>query len=191
MLYELGVTHNCGIDTTRLRLRPIRGWTEQLVRDAMKCKIRNETVYPGQNDLIHKPNLYLMQPYYKHIQYLSSPDHAKQLRKHLVSDEYIAERKGPGMPLQIGIVNRLKNRHIINVNELAEGLQRAITYANVSVTYFDHGPPIQEQAEWWASHDVIIAAHGAGIVNSIFITQRTIVLQLYPRKYLYRAEFPS
>lgn len=36
MLYELGATHNCGIDTTRLK--SIKGWMEQLVREAMKCR---------------------------------------------------------------------------------------------------------------------------------------------------------
>ena len=37
-----------------------------------------------------------------------------------------------------------------------------------------------DQARWFASKDLIIAAHGAALTNSVFITKGTIVLQLYP-----------
>ena len=60
---------------------------------------------------------------------------------------------------------------------------------NLTITNFDHGPMIRVQAEWWSTKDVIIAAHGSGVMNSVFITPKTIVLQIYPRMQLWAMVF--
>ena len=177
----------CGIDTSALG--PLRGWSKALVVEAMKCKTydgrtANETNI-GLNDQFHHPNLYLMSPYYRHMQYISHPSHAHILRQNLVSDAYISNHKsydGSERPLQIGLLERKKSRVILNLDDIAAGLSNAMPDANVTITNFDHGPMIREQAEWWSTKDVIIAAHGSGVMNSVFITPKTIVLQLYPRK---------
>ncbi len=178
----------CGIDTSAVG--PLRGWPEALVLEAMKCKIydgqtANETNMIGPNDQLHHPNLYLMSPYYRYMQYISHPSHAHLLRQNLVSDAYISNHKsydGSERPLQIGLVERKKQRVILNLHDIAAGLVSAMPDANVTITSFDHGPMIREQAEWWSTKDVIIAAHGSGVMNSVFITPKTIVLQIYPRK---------
>mmetsp|Transcript_9362 Transcript_9362/g.14168 ORF Transcript_9362/g.14168 Transcript_9362/m.14168 type:complete len:331 (+) Transcript_9362:61-1053(+) len=173
----------CGIDTSALG--PLRGWSKALVVEAMKCKIydgrtANET---KPNDQLHHPNLYLMSPYYRHMQYISHPSHAHLLRQNLVSDAYISNHKsydGSERPLQIGLLERKKSRVILNLHDIAAGLSNAMPDTNLTITNFDHGPMIREQAEWWSTKDVIIAAHGSGVMNSVFITPKTIVLQIYP-----------
>lgn len=175
----------CGIDTSALG--PLRGWSKALVVEAMKCKIydgrtANET---KPNDQLHHPNLYLMSPYYRHMQYISHPSHAHLLRQNLVSDAYISNHKsydGSERPLQIGLLERKKSRVILNLHDIAAGLSNAMPDTNLTITNFDHGPMIREQAEWWSTKDVIIAAHGSGVMNSVFITPKTIVLQIYPRE---------
>ena len=119
------------------------------------------------------------------MQYISHPSHAHLLRRNLVSDEFISYHKsyqGSERPLQIGLIERTKKRVILNLHDIAKGLSKAIPNSNVTVISFDEGPTLQKQAEWWATKDVIIAAHGAGVMNSVFITPKTIVLQLYPRE---------
>lgn len=202
LLYELGAVRNyngigsdnrasnCGIDTSSFG--PLKGWAKSLVLEGMKCKTRdgqtdeptnNNTV--GSSDQMHHPNLYLMSPYFRYMQYISHPSHAHLLRRNLVSDEFISYRKsyqGSERPFQIGLIERTKKRVILNLHDIAKGLSTAIPNANVTVISFDEGPTLPKQAEWWATKDVIIAAHGAGVMNSVFITPKTIVLQLYPRE---------
>ena len=41
----------------------------------------------------------------------------------------------------------------------------------------------KKQVDWMGSHDIIVAAHGAGLTNAAFIQPGTIVMELFPPNY--------
>ena len=181
--YEQGLTDSCGIDL-RLGKYNLSSWNRELIEDAMGCKIKSDE-NPGQKgDIDYKPNLYHMRPRFEYIRYLNSPEHAHALRRNIISDDDIAKVKGKGKPLQIGIIQRPDARRIDNLQEIRDAIQVALPDAHIDMTDFNF-TTLKEQAWYFASKDLIIAAHGAALTNSIFITPKTIVLQMHPSGYYY------
>lgn len=80
------------------------------------------------------------------------------------------------------MIQRTKSRIITNFAEIKNTLQLSLPDAYITETTFDM-PLMKDQAEWFATKDIIIAAHGAALANSVFITPGTIILQIYPRNY--------
>jgi hypothetical protein len=177
----------------------ISSWPKELI-DTMGCEIKISkystdfqpdglvTTLP-KNDIQYIPNLYLLRPRLEYIRYLNDASHAHALRRKFISDAYILSRKGPGKNLQIGMIQRETSRRIGNFDEIKDALQRAIPSADIITTDFQFNS-VKGQAEWFATKDVIIAAHGAALTNSIFITQGTIVMQLYPPGYFWQSLDP-
>lgn len=167
--------------------------------DTMGCDIiydedgdgmdENGFVAELKSDIQYIPNLYLLRPRLEYIRYLNRPEHAHALRRLFISDEYIATKKGGGKPLQIGMIQRPKARRIDNIDEIKNGLQKAIPSAQINCTNFEFNT-VKEQAEWFATKDVVIAAHGAALTNSVFITEGTIVMQMYPPGYFWQSLDP-
>lgn len=180
-----GLTDNCGIDLkwTHLEISP---WVREFITNVMQCQLSNDAspITQGPKDTIYYPNLYEMNPRFEYIRYLDSPEHAYMLRRRLVKDEDIAKIKGKDKPLQIGMIQRKKTRVIENMEEIRDELLKAMQNTEIDITTFED-KSLSEQAFYFASKDIIIAAHGAALANSIFITPKTIVLQLYPTGYCY------
>ena len=174
-----------------------QSWQRQLV-DTMGCQVQHSKLplppnglpLPSHLGLVqHVPNLYLQRPRYGQIVYLDRPDDAHALRRLLVDDRTIAKVKGPGKRLQIGILQRTRSRIITNLDEIVHSLQRALPESHIVVSELKT-PLLREQAEWFATKDIIIAAHGAALTNSIFITPGTIVMQLYPPGFFWQSLDP-
>ena len=173
---------------------PPNSWQQQLVT-AMGCKVKemdaalDETGFPLPDDEIqYVPNLQVIRPRYNHRMYIEKPEDAHALRRLVVPDTIIENRKGNGKPLQIGIIQRTRSRVITNIDDIQSALQTALPDAKITQSTLDF--PMRIQAEWFATKDVIVAAHGAALTNSLFITPGTIVLQIYPKNYFYQSLDP-
>ena len=178
---------NCGFFIIRdfdKYKQTVPSYVEQII-DAMGCEILyGNSTFHSPDDLPDSdesfvPNLYLMAPRFNQIGYLKRPDHAHVLRRRFVSDEFIQSKKGNGKPLQIGIIQRTKSRRILNLDDIQRRLRNALPESNIIYSEFNY-TSVKDQATWFATKDVIIGSHGAAMVNSVFITPGTIVLQLYP-----------
>ena len=190
---EKNTTNNCGFYLEGRRFR-LNGWSKELV-DAMGCKTVARIEDIPEDDIQYSPNLYLLRPRLNQIQYLNHPDHAHELRRLFVNDTYIETQKGVQFnhPIQIGIIQRKSGRVINNLDDIINALQLELETLkidyNINLTFFDYSS-IKEQATWFATKDIIIGAHGAAMTNSLFITPKTIVMQLYPPGFFYAALEP-
>ena len=190
---EKNATKNCGLYLEGRRFR-LNGWSKELV-DAMGCKTVARIEDIPEDDIQYSPNLYLLRPRLNQIQYLNHPDHAHELRRLFVNDTYIETQKGVQFnhPIQIGIIQRKSGRVINNLDDIINALQLELETLkidyNINLTFFDYSS-IKEQATWFATKDIIIGAHGAAMTNSLFITPKTIVMQLYPPGFFYAALEP-
>lgn len=189
-------TANCGL--VLLGRKKLGNWQTEFVKNGMECDVKFLDNKPhakfdkfGQitngkdiglpEGIYHIPNLYLQRPRFGHIHYMDDRLDAHALRRKFVSDHYIEQFKGADKALQIGIIQRPKgaSRRIGNVKEIRSALLKNFPGANVTLTDFSF-PTVKEQAKWFATKNIVIAAHGAALANSIFITQGTIVLIIYP-----------
>ena len=130
-------------------------------------------------DSYFTPNIYLQKPRYKYTRYINKPHHAHVLQRRFVSEETIKEKKGDGKPLQIGILQHSGTRVIDNLKDLVDPLQRALPENIITYSEFQY-KKVKDQEEWFATKVVIIGAHGAAMTNSVFITPKAVVMQMYP-----------
>lgn len=186
---------NCGFVLMDGLVLPPGSWQQELVK-AMGCQVKEmDTALVNDKDLPlpdteiqYVPNLQLIRPRFNHRMYIEQPEDAHALRRFFVSDSLIEQSKGNGKPLQIGMIQRERSRVITNIDDIANALQQALPNANITQSKLDFD--ISKQAEWFATKDIIIGAHGAALTNSLFITPGTIVLQIYPRNYFYQSLDP-
>ena len=187
---------NCGfilVNDLKLDKYGKDSWQNQLVRE-MKCNVMElrsdfPLTPPWNSSNVHMVNLLMKEPRYGTKRYMDKPEDAHALRRLFISDSDILKHKGEDKKLQIGMIQREHTRVITNIERIQLALQTALPDADI-VTSTLHNFSLKEQAKWFATKDVIIAAHGAALMNSVFITPNTIVLQLYPNKYFYQSIEP-
>jgi hypothetical protein len=180
---------------------PINTWQHQLVRNVWKCRIKSYTKYGlrrrrrtlnrthpfGPSHIYFTPSLYWKNPRFGRINYFELPEDAWALRRCFISDrDILAVKRGV---LQIGIIQRYKSRSIINLPQLVTMLEQRIPDANITILHMIP-QSLHAQAVWFATKDIIIASHGAALMNCIFILPRTIVMQLYPPYYFFQTLEP-
>lgn len=196
---EQEATGNCGFYFANEKQFQLSPWPKDLIQ-AMGCEVKYPSPGKGmdkkgfvdelpKNDVQFIPNTYLLRPRLEYIRYLNSPSHAHALRRLFVSDDYIWSKKGNGKPLQIGMIQRGESRRIGNFDEIKDGIQEAIPSADIICTNFQFNT-VKEQAEWFATKDVVVAAHGAALTNSVFVTPGTIIMQMYPPGYFWQSLDP-
>jgi hypothetical protein len=196
---ETRSTNQCGFALMyglTFRSNP-NAWHNKLV-EAMGCKVKHvrnvkanrKKPFKEEGAIFHTPNLKLKQPRYGMVRYLARPEDGHALRWMLVKDDVIAKVKGLDKPLQVGILQRTTNRVITNLEQIRASLAVRIQQeTEIHMTTLNNAS-LEEQATWFATKDVIIAAHGAALVNCLFITPGTIVLQLYPPNYFFQSLEP-
>ena len=196
-------TKRCGLVLTRgFTLKP-NSWQAQLI-NAIGCEVKTmqDDIPPTfvgdgpkhlpslpRDDIQHIPNVFLRKPRFGMIRYLADEDDAHALRRLFISGEEILRVKGNGKPLQIGLLQRSARLHITNLKEIEAALQQAIPGSQTNLTLFQF-PDLKDQAAWFATKDVIVGAHGAGLTNSIFVTKGTIVMQIWPEKWFWQSLDP-
>ena len=168
---------------------PVKFNTTDVFSPLLKERRKELASWLPTNDVFHVPNMYLAKPRFNHFHYIDDKEDAHALRRNFISDFDIATIKGPEKPIQIGIIQRDEMRIIKNLDELKRGIQDHFLNANVTVTHFNF-KTVKEQASWFATKDIIVAAHGAALANSVFITPKTIVLILYPPKIMFQSLEP-
>jgi hypothetical protein len=155
-----------------------------------KQKLTKADVHDDDNQSVYyQYPLQLKQPRPGMIRYLERPEDAHALRRRLVRDDDLIPLNSS--LLHIGMIQRPvgSERHIVNFKVLVNHLQRRLPQAVLHVSEFN-STDIREQAHWFATKHVIIAAHGAALTNSLFITPGTIVMQLYPSGYFWQSLEP-
>jgi hypothetical protein len=139
----------------------------------------------------HIPNMYLQRPRYGQIIYLDHPEDAHALRRRVIPDTLIDKKHdGHGKRLQIGIIQRTRSRIITNLDEIVRALRDKFENCEITISELNDAPFLRQQAEWFATKDVIIAVHGAALANAIFVTPGTIILQLYPPNFFWQSLDP-
>lgn len=115
--------------------------------------------------------------------------------------------------LLVGIVLRTGSRQFPNVTKLMGALQGVLGAAtNVTDTIPTASPSssmlfssplveyslqnmgdlsLTEQARWFATKHIIIASHGAALVNAVFLRPGSTVIHLYPKDYYFTGYFES
>jgi len=170
----------------------------------------NAAPEPEGGRVFHSPNYKWMRPRFKQRNYLRRPEDAQLLRRRLLGEDETEGEDGKEWerlrkPLRIGLIQRedvadRPNRVIRNLDAVAEGLREAFLKLSRNVTVnhsgsesdypFPGGGRIEEQARWWAEHDVIVAAHGAALTNAVFVRPGTIVVQAYPPGFFWQTLDP-
>lgn len=203
---KANATSNCGLVIMDGLELVENSWQKQLV-DVMKCRVeyRNETYtgkhltnLPGGNSSIQfVQNVLLQKPGYSTMRYLAEEEDAHALRRLFVDDiaiynvkdytdyYYLCVNKSKKL-LQIGLLQREGRRVITNLHEIREALRVALPYAEIHTSTLDY-PLIRDQALWFATKNIIIGAHGAGLTNALFITKGTIVLQIWPDNWFWQS----
>ena len=174
-------------------------WQRQLIK-AMGCRVKYSKEPLPENgvsplsdptEVQHIPNMYLQRPRYGQMIYLDHPEDAHALRRRVISDSLIDKKQsGNGNPLRIGIIQRTRSRVITNLDEIVTALQDKLENCVITISELKEAPLLRQQAEWFATKDVIIAVHGAALANAIFVTPGTIILQLYPPNFFWQSLDP-
>jgi len=92
---------------------------------------------------------------------------------------------------KIGILNRKEDRAITNADTIEQNLQQSYPSAIIDVRTFDseyelkhQNDTLAVQAQWFATQDLILLAHGAAMTNVIFMRPKTsAIVELYPQYY--------
>ncbi|KAM3370509.1 hypothetical protein ACQJBY_018062 [Aegilops geniculata] len=82
----------------------------------------------------------------------------------------------PGMRPQMLIISRGGTRKLLNLEEVAA----AATELGFNVTVAEAGADVAAFAALVNSADVLLAVHGAGLTNQIFLPTQAVVLQIVP-----------
>jgi hypothetical protein len=86
--------------------------------------------------------------------------------------------------LTITIVNRQIKRRLVNSDEITTALRRAYPLALIRTVYMEDLKPI-EQFAMWSQMSIVIAPHGAALVNGMFLPpgNSSAVIEIFPRHY--------
>jgi hypothetical protein len=166
---------HCGFWLNSSKLQMSQGWVEGLVK-AMNCSVLNRTA--SQPDLTFHHRL---KPMAEQKQWFQHKEDAAALCSLTVGSLTLDARP------RIGLVQRASrkqrgNRRILNLDTIQESIKEAFPHASVETALMD-GMSFSEQAAWWSSRDVVVAAHGASMSNVIFMRDNASVVEIYPEHY--------
>lgn len=167
-------------------------WSLQLVR-AMRCRVFAYKTLRGLMPLLREKqdqaSVTYFEPQFVENHWIDSRLDANSLREMILPG---FERDAT--QIHIGILERDNNRRIRNLTELEQRLVKhdspeQLSF-NVTIQRMDD-LKLHEQARWFASQHIIVAAHGAALTNVIFSFPNTTVIQLYPFRYYLPGYFES
>jgi Glycosyltransferase 61 len=92
----------------------------------------------------------------------------------------------------ITIVNRKGTRRLVNVDNITSALREAYPSALIQTLYMEDMAPM-EQFALWSQQSIVIAPHGAGLTNSMFLPpgNASAVIEIFPRHYFAHGMFGS
>ena len=118
-------------------------------------------------------------------------DDAWKWTEEMLRNEHI-ERSGCNGVVRVGVLNRhvYHGRAMVNARDIMDELFRVFgDKVQVDEIYFDD-KTFQEQIGWFASHDIVLTAHGAQETGLPFMPKCSALLEVFPFDY-YVPEFFS
>jgi hypothetical protein len=136
----------------------------------------------------YTPDLWPQNKLYKHI-WVDKPEHAWKLRDLLlqrqqrVLPQRITKIASNSSVVRIGFLDRFETRSIANLDDLVRRVSLRYDRVVLDKAWFTSTAPMLEQLAWFASHDIIVGAHGAAMTNCMFLQAGTIVIEIFPMNY--------
>ena len=173
----------CGIflNSSLLDWEDVRPWSKSLVK-AMNCSVTSKE--PDDSFIeFHKPPL--PRGYFQRRQDL------KQLQDLVLSASSPTRQVMPPSAtkhVRIGLVQRVKKgigncRMILNLAEIRMALQAELPLsAQIEETNLENFT-LTQQATWFNRQDVVVAAHGAAMTNTMFMKEHSAAIEIFPQEY--------
>jgi len=82
----------------------------------------------------------------------------------------------------IGLIQRKTNRLLANIDEMKRKLRKKYPYSKINQVYMED-MAIQEQAIWWHQQDLVIAVHGAALMNMLYMDtsyKKPAIVEIFP-----------
>ena len=121
-------------------------------------------------------------------QFFERPEDAAALRTTVFQSLNVTDTpRTAGTPARIAFVDRRRRRRkrrILNLDNITAAVRAAFPSATVETAYMEDMQPF-EQFVFWGQHDIIIAGHGAAMMNAIFLPpgNTSAVIEIYPPHY--------
>lgn len=84
---------------------------------------------------------------------------------------------------RIGVLNRSKDRSILNLEEIVDVIKVTVPEATISTKYFE-GISFDDQIPWMSRIDLLVSPHGAQLTSIAFMPDCGGVLEIFPNGYL-------
>mmetsp|Transcript_16790 Transcript_16790/g.25376 ORF Transcript_16790/g.25376 Transcript_16790/m.25376 type:complete len:192 (-) Transcript_16790:146-721(-) len=84
--------------------------------------------------------------------------------------------------LHIGIVDLRRGRRILNIEQIASEIAKPYPEAKIERKFMEDLEPLR-QFLWWSRQDIIVTAHGAGMINMIFLPADGAIVEIFPEHY--------
>eukprot|EP00760_Papus_ankaliazontas_P012587 PhM_4_TR15427/c0_g1_i1/m.74697 len=112
--------------------------------------------------------------------------------RHVAGVRHVAEfPRGDtsAFPLTVSIIERKKNYHILNLDDVRDTVVRAVPAgSNVSVVQLE-GLSVAEQIGVFARSHIVIGLHGNGLTWCAVMARRTVLIEIWPRN-PYNGNYP-
>ena len=164
-------------------LRNRESWTVLFIQH-MNCVLSD--LSPSRPDVIwHRPNI---------KRYFDTLKSTVQLRTRILASitifyndsskfkEINAIKRRKNNNLQIGLIDRKGSRAIKNKESIQKAMISIFPSGHYEMAFMEDLSPL-EQWQFWASKDIILAAHGQAEANAIFLHPNSSIIEMYPPHY--------
>lgn len=166
----------------RLLERANTAWAVTII-EATGCKVRaHEPVVTNGTNNMYTPDLSPKSDLLGHT-WVDKPEHAWKLRDLLLQHGGKHVQPRSNSTIRIGFVDRPDTRRIVNMDELMLNVTKLYDNVVIDRTWFTSATPMVEQIAWFASHEIIIGAHGAAMTNCLFLQPGTHIIEIFPKNY--------
>jgi Glycosyltransferase 61 len=121
--------------------------------------------------------------------WFEKPDDATVLRSRLLDHQASSTWNRPRFrshqqQQRITIINRKGTRRLVNSENISTALREAYPSALIQTVYMEDMEPM-EQFVLWSKQSIVIAPHGAGLTNAIFLPpgNASAVIEIFPPHY--------
>jgi hypothetical protein len=192
--HETNATTNCGFYVMDDFKEP-HPWGKQLM-DRMGCKVKHTNFgHKWKNQILNEfENIQVWREFpFQEGYWFESRSEIESLKRLVLPNESLEIHDKDMWSLQVGIVNRTGTRQIESLTGIRNGIEDALkprVSTSISIQNLDN-LTLEEQAQWFATKHIIVAAHGAGLTNCVFIQPKTTVISLYPMDFYFFGYFES
>lgn len=182
---------SCGFYLKSPHLK-LNSWAEQLIQ-VMGCSVTRDS--PSNTNVSNTILHYVDPTVVRRFRWYEKPSDAAALRSRLLEERrHRIQQNGTTWTnpthspndsrMMIAIVNRQVRRRIVNCDNITTALQLAFPSAQIQIVYMEGMQP-WEQFVFWSQQCIVIAPHGAGLTNAIFLPpgNASAVIEVFPHHY--------